>query len=134
MAGILKKIAKQRAHLVTVIRDSCITGMAVWVYRGPSKSAACEAYRRACKAEMERMRKWGSVVARRKLNILRMLSDCVSGVPVTDMLQPQQKSAARYLLSLANKSMKYDSSFYDHIQEERLRKNKANNNNNNLNY
>lgn len=100
--------------------------MAVWVYRGPSKAAAWIAYRRACKAEIERMRKWSSAVALRKSNIQRMLSDCVSRVPVTDMLQPQQKSAARYLLSLANKNMAYNSSFYDHIQEEKLRKQKKN--------
>ncbi len=107
-----------KMHGFTVIRKSCVTGKAVWIYRGPSRHAAWKAYRRACVREIERMRNWSQSVAQRKDNIRRMLSDCMADKTFTDKLPDEQKAAARQLIAISKESVCV-SDFYNHIMEER---------------
>lgn len=107
---------------VLVICRSCLTGAAVWIYRGPSKDAERKAYRRACRREIERVRHWTSTMARRKANILQLLNDLTASVSITEGLSQQSRSAARRILSVAKEKTLCNSDFYNHIMEEQRRK------------
>lgn len=115
------KMQKINVHRLTVIRNSCITGKAVWIYQGPSRHAAWKAYRRACIREVERMRNWSQTAAKRRENIRRMLNDCMTDKPFTDTLPDEQKTAARQLIAISKESSSCQSDFYNHIIEERRR-------------
>ena len=106
----------------TVIRKSCLTGKAVWIYRGPSERSAGLAYWRACRQEMERMRRFSAVAARRFGNIARILSDCMAGLPVNAELTAWQKEAVRQLQAIQKKGIACHRDFYEHIMEERSRR------------
>ena len=118
----MSKMNLNKLKAYTVIRRSCLTGEVVWIYSGPSKSAAWVAYKRACQREVERVRQWCDTVARRKKNILGILNECMAGIPMTDDLPPGKKEAARQLLALSRQNVACHRSFYDHIMEERRRK------------
>ena len=115
-------MTKISLHGFTDIRHSCITGKAVWIYRGASKRASWEAYRRARLREIERMRNWSKYAARRKENIRRMLNECLADKPFTDTLPDEQKTAARQLIAISKECGSCNSDFYNHIMEERRRK------------
>lgn len=112
-------------HIVTILRKSCLTGKVVWIYRGPSKNAARVAYHRACKHELERMKHWSERVARRMTNIARLLSDCMSEIPINADLTPEQKEAAKQLLKLSKENADCHREFYEHVVEERRRRKEA---------
>lgn len=103
------------------IRNSCITGRAVWLHFGHSSEAARKAYWRACRKEVERIRNWTETAARRKANILGLLSALTANLPVGEELPPEKKAAARRLVAIAEKAV-CDRGFYDHIMEERRRR------------
>ena len=107
---------------VTIIRYSCLTGKAVWVYRGPSKGAACLAYWRACKAEIERVHHWSDIVVQRADGIRRLLTQCMADKPIDAELTAEQKEGARQLMAISKKPPVCDREFYDHIMEERRRR------------
>ena len=110
-------------HKILVILRSCLTGQAVWIYRGPSKHAAWKAYWRACRGELEYVRSAGPAArARRKANIRRLLSDCMESLPVTGEMTPEQKTAARRLVTYSERPAVPAREFYDHIVEERRRR------------
>lgn len=113
---------KNKIHNITIILKSCLTGKAVWIYRGPSKHAARKAYWSACHKEMARMRQWADKAAQRKANIQRMLSELTAGMPATGELPPEKKTAARQLLAISEKALPTGSEFYNHIIEERRRR------------
>lgn len=113
---------KKKLHNITVILKSCLTGKAVWIYRGPSRSAARMAYWRACRSEVERVRQRAEAAARRRANIQRMLSELTAAMPATGDLPPEKKALARQLLSLSEKKIPAGGAFYDHIMEERRRR------------
>ena len=105
-----------------VIRYSCLTGKAVWLYYSPSDSAMWTAYWRARQAEMERVRNWNSIAAQRKANILRLLSDCTAGMTITDDMDPEKREAAMRLRKIAETPKRCDKEFYNHLIEERRRR------------
>ena len=72
--------------------------------------------------ELERKKNWGETVARRRANIARMLSECTSELAIDAQLTPEQAEAARKLQSLCSKGTEFQSDFYDHIMEERRRR------------
>lgn len=117
--------------LVTVIRYSCLTGKAVWVYRGPSRSAARVAYFRACRAEYDRVRRFPSQVAGRKANIRRFLAAVTASHSLDRNLSPEQRDAARRLAAIADAPVKDDREFYNHVVESRRRLNAKRNRNDN---
>lgn len=112
---------KNKPHSVTVIVRSCLTGQVVWIYRGASKRSADSTYCRACQCEVERVRHWSRIAARRKANILRLLSECMAGMAIDGVMTPEQKAAAKRLTSMAEDPGCYRE-FYDHIMEERRRR------------
>lgn len=105
------------------IRKSCITGKAVWIYQNPYSTGLRMAYHRACKKEEERVRRWGDTVAKRKANIQRLLGDLMAKIPVTGSLSAEKRAAARMLASLAENPPVCYNGFYEHILEERRRRN-----------
>ncbi len=107
---------------ITIIRKSCLTGKAVWIYRGPSKNAARIAYWRACKKEIDRVKHWGNVVAQQCSNAARFLADCMAEIPINAELTPEQAEAARKLQSIAKREKECYRDFYEHIMEERRRR------------
>lgn len=117
---------KKRRDIVTVIRKSCITGKAVWIYQGPSSKAASLAYWRACKKEIHRVRHlWGLMVSRRGRNIARLLAECTERIPLTAEMTPEQREAARELQQMEKRETTCYRDFYNHIVEESKRKNEA---------
>ena len=113
---------KKAAALMTFVRRSCITGKIVWVCHTTSKGAARLAYWRACRKELERMRQWTKTVSDRCSNIMRFLSDCTAEIPITSSLTTEQTAAARKLKALGPRKEEYHTDFYDHIVEERRRR------------
>lgn len=112
----------KRKKTVTIIKRSCLTGKGVWLYQGASENAGRLAYQRACRKEILRFEKWKSVAEQRSRNILRILSECTASMPLTSDMTQEQKEAARLLKKLAKPEQKYESPFYDHIMEERRRR------------
>lgn len=117
----------KRKGLVTIIRRSCLTGNAVWVYRGPSEHAASMAYRRACKKEIERVRNWPQIVKKRAEQVSRILNEALADIPLNVSLTPRQKESVRQLKAIQNHVPECHREFYDHIMEEARRKNEASN-------
>ena len=113
---------KNKIHSVTIILKSCLTGKAVWIYRGASKNAARKQYWKACHHEMERMKRWTEQAAQRKENIMRILTELTDGMPAISELPPEKKQLARQLLALSEKSLPAGGAFYEHIMEERRRR------------
>lgn len=113
---------KKKLHKITIILKSCLTGKAVWIYRGPSRTAAQKAYCRACHKEVERVRRWTEEAERRKSNIMRVLTELTAGMPATAELPPEKRQLAKQLLSLSEKTIPAGSAFYEHIMEERRRR------------
>lgn len=104
---------------VTVIRYSCLTGKAVWLYQGPSKQAARAAYRRACERELSRVRMWKKISDKYKVYMRNILDAHMVTIPITSELTDAQKKAARQLLRIANEPYPCYLEFYNHIIEER---------------
>ena len=106
----------------TIIRRSCLTGQVVWVYRGPSEEAGRKAYMRACRREVQRVRRWANTVARRMAAVTGLLSRCRASLPDAEALTPRQAEAARTLQAVAKADVPCHRDFYDHIIEERRRR------------
>ena len=104
-----------------VIKYSCLTNKAVWVNHTPSEGAMRRAYLRARHAEEEYVRNWSKRVARRKANILRLLSDCMAALPVGAEIPPEKLEAAKRLRKEADAPQPCYLEFYNHIVEERKR-------------
>lgn len=113
---------RTQQHSFTDIRRSCITGNAVWIYQGSSKSSAQTAYWKACRAEIERVRNWASTAARRMANIERLLNDCLAEIPINAELTQRQQDAVRRLQAIERKNFACNRDFYEHILEERHRR------------
>lgn len=117
---------KPKRKILRIIRRSCLTGHAVWVMQGRSSDTVRMHYWRACRKEIERFRKWASVVERRRSNIMRMISDMTAGLPAVGDIPPATAAALKELRRMAEREPDRDLSFYEHIVEERRRKNKRN--------
>lgn len=109
-------------HTSLIIRYSCLTGKAVWIYNAPSNGAMWTAYWRARRSEVERVRNWSQTVALRKANILRLLSDCTASLPVTGDLPPGKREAALRLRQVAEAPKACHRDFYNHLMEEQRRR------------
>lgn len=104
------------------IRRSCLTGNAVWARRCRTKKEESQRYWRACRAEIERVRRWPETAARRKAAILDLLSRCTARLSAVAEMTPDMREAARQLVSIAEKGMPCHMEFYEHIMEERRRR------------
>lgn len=113
-------MAKREKKHITIVY-SCLTGVPVWVYFGPTEKPRM-AYWRACKAEIELHRRWPEIVAERRDFIMGILNKCLQNQPMMSDLPPEKKKAAKRLLAMANEPQPFYSEFYDHIMEERRRK------------
>ena len=115
-----------RNYNILKILQSCITGVAVWIYTGPSEDSARQAYHRARQHEASRIRHAARIVSRRKANVMKLLSDCMSALPLTGDLDRQRKQAARLLVSISEDGgPTANRDFYNHFQEEKRRMRKA---------
>ena len=108
---------KVREKKVTVICKSCITGRAVWIYQGRGSSYI--AYWRACKKEVERIRNWPTIAARRKESIERLINICTGNFSINAELTPAQKEAVEKLKRIKDKGATCYRDFYNHIMETR---------------
>ena len=105
-----------------IIRKSCLTGKAMWIYTGASIEGAKNAYKRARRAEMERVSKWAETTVCRMENIKRLLNDCLSELPINAQLTPQQLKAVKELQTIARQSINGCSEFYNHVVETNRRR------------
>lgn len=111
---------KNSSHIT--IRRSCINDQAVWIHKGSPK-ASIVAYWRACKREVERVKRWSETLAQRRKNIYRLLSrDSDSSTVFDECLTDDQKIAVRKLLAISKMETDGRTAFYDHIIEERRRR------------
>ena len=118
-----KKTIKRKPCIV-IIR-SCLTDKPVWVYQGASKEGARIAYWRACKREIERVRRWPEYMSKRATAVTRLLSSCMDKMSLEMSLTMEQKDAARCLQKLCKNGLQCHREFYDHIVEERRRRKEA---------
>lgn len=107
---------------VLVIRKSCLTDKVVWIYWGPTRRSANVAYHRACKKEIKRVNNWGQRAEQRRREILNVLNECLADIPITEALTPQQAESARQLRNLSKEDIACHREFYEHIMEERRRR------------
>lgn len=112
---------KTNKRRTLVIRYSCLTGKAVWIYRSPSDNAMRLAYWRARKREIERVQNWSKTAAIRKSNILHLLEDCTASLPDDGELPPDKAKAVARLRRTAKTPMPCDRDFYNHLIEEMRR-------------
>lgn len=112
-----------KKNALTIVRKSCITGKIVWIYRGASKNAARVAYLRACRHELERVKRWAELLALRKSRIMQVLVDCTDSMPIAKDLPAEKRMAARQILDVSRDEEECHSDFYNHIIEERRRHN-----------
>lgn len=110
---------KRKKRAMKVLRKSLLTGKAVWIGIERTYNAEWKAYKRACRKEITRMRGWGYVVARRKKNILNLLSELTARLPIIGNISKEQRAAAKALTQLADNEPPKQSDFYDHIHEEK---------------
>lgn len=115
-------MTKKKYKPIKTIRRSCITGKAVWVTHCTTYHGILTAYKKACEHEIERTKNLAEMAARLKGSILKLLNDCLEGLPIDQPLTPEQQAAARQLLALAEYNPYTPSEFYYHIMEERRRK------------
>lgn len=115
---------KKRPHKVTVIRYSCVTGKAVWLYQGQSHTGERLAYWKTCKREMTLQRKWPKLMEQRAVGIRRLMDECLAAIPIIGGMSEAQRKAARTLQAMADNPPKYDGGFYNHIRAERRRRDK----------
>lgn len=113
----------KRRNLLTFVRRSCITGKIVWVYRGISHAAAMEAYKRARKKEIRRVRMWMQEVNKRRRGIGQFIAKCTESMPLTAEMTPEQMEAARELQRMEKDEYPCHREFYEHIVEEARRRN-----------
>jgi len=117
-------MGKRNKKYVQIVR-SCLTGKVVWIYRGSSSDGARQAYWRACKAEVKRVRMWMQKVNERRRSIRRFISECTASLPLTAEMTQEQKDAVRELQRIENEDYPCHREFYDHIIEETRRRNEA---------
>jgi len=122
-------VANKTIYKILVIRKSCLTGKNIFLYyrRYPNGklaskaySAARSAYRRACIRELDRAKNFDEKMKRQKETVQKVIDDLATGNPGT--LTKQQKAAIRQLKKLLNETATSQSEFYDHIIEERIRR------------
>lgn len=119
-----RRMNRHQDNLITVIRRSCLTGNAVWLYRGPSANAARMKYWRAANKEVERVRNWSSHVSVRTANIIRLQTECMNQLPINAEIPPSKSAAAKRLQAMAKLKESCYLEFFNHIMEERRRKKK----------
>lgn len=112
----------RKSKILTIIKRSCVTGKAVWLYQGHSKDGAKCAYWRACKREMTLERNWRRLMAARADAIRGLLQDCLAALPIIGELNEAQRAAVKRLQTIADKAPEYYSGFYNHIRTERRRR------------
>lgn len=104
---------------VTVIRYSCVTGQAVWLYVGQTKKAARRHYYRVVQYERKRQRQWPKVQRQRSANITRLLDDCIAAMPIVGDLSREQREAIRTLRTMADNPPEFVSPLLEHDRERR---------------
>lgn len=122
----MPKITNRKSKLVHVIKRSCLTGKVIWIYHGHSHSGARQAYLKACKKEIQRIRQWALKMQERRRAIMRLLTDgesSFSGNLFNDCMTPEQRAAAKEILAMSKNEPPQDREFYDHIVEEAKRRN-----------
>ena len=110
----------KRRGILTILK-SCLTGKAIWIYRGPTKHSAGKAYRRACYFEKKWSRRFLRAITKRKNNIQGFLGNLVASHPFTERLPQPTRRAARKIGNVSKKESRHQSEFYQHIKEERKR-------------
>ncbi|MFW5563415.1 MAG: hypothetical protein ACOCNX_00810 [Prevotella sp.] len=111
----------RRSDKVVKVKRSCITDKIVWVYIGSSDEGARKAYWRACKKEVRRVRQWNSRMEERKQRLMHIIAICNSGSTSSSSfkrLAPQQRKAARRIVSQCKSQPVQERDFYNHILEE----------------
>lgn len=115
---------KRKKQMMKVIKRSVLTGKAIWIGHRRTYHAEWIAYMRACEKEMRRMRQWTTTVRQRKENVMRLLGELTARLQNRrhgDMPQ-ELREATRTLTRLSEETPPRQSDFYDHICEERRRK------------
>lgn len=115
----------KKKRIITIIRRSCLTGIPVWIYRGPSTEAARRAYRLACKKEVRRVRMWMQKVNERRRNLSRFVARLTASLPPESDLTQVQRDALRMLRNMEKAEYVCHRDFYEHIMEETRRRNEA---------
>ena len=120
-----KEKALRRNEKDIYVRRSCINGKVVWMARCKSRKAADVSYCRAVKAELQRKSHLPRLDKQRRHNILAMLNEYLDYIPITQALTPEQVAASKYIRALSAEEIATHSEFYDHIIEEKRRRQEA---------
>jgi hypothetical protein len=115
-------MTKRKEKIIRSIRKSCITGKAVWLNHNMTYMGEWIAYRRACQREIELVKKYPKLMEQRRANIMKLLSDLLASLPAIGELPPEKKAAAKALMKIADSPPPCYKDFYNHIMEERRRK------------
>lgn len=108
----------KRNSNITKIMYSCVTGRAVWIYRGASEEAMRLAYFRARRREELRLSEWSNRVRKHKQGLRRILEILQLNAPKTAVA----RKGIKQIQSLINTRMCYGRDFLDHIREEQRKR------------
>lgn len=108
---------------VIIIRRSCLTGKAVWLFRSKSRRAAASAYCLAKKMEYRQQKRWPDRVRQWQEWMLDALNDWLRGLPVTQELTAEQIRHVRAIQAIVKEDIPRDRDFYSHIITEARRRN-----------
>lgn len=104
---------------VNVIRYHQTTGLAVWLYMGPTKVAMLRAYYRSVERERRRKRQWPKVQQRRQANIRHLLDECIAALPMIGDLTREQREAIKTLRRMADTPPEFNSPLLEYDRERR---------------
>ena len=116
---------KRKQRILKIIRNSVLTGKAVWVSHRRSYQTEWKAYKQACLKEINRMRQWANIINRRKRNVASLLGKLTESLPILGDMPPVVRDAAKSITLMASNEPSKHSDFYDHLQEEKRRKRNA---------
>lgn len=114
-------MATSNARRIYGYKRSCLTNRIVWVAFAPSYKGQWAAYKRACDREIERVEHWDEYVAERRAEVMALVNDIQAKYPPATMT-PECKAVVRKLRAMAKKAPVCDMEFYNHIVEERRRR------------
>lgn len=109
---------------ITIVKRSCTTGRAVWIYNGPTPESMRVAYRHAKRMENSRVRWWRNRIMRRARHIRIFIGHLMDAFSYTGVMPNEQQRAIHQLQILADNPPPCDTGFYNHLRREQKRQKK----------
>lgn len=109
----------RRPYQYRYICYSRVTGQAIWLYQGQSRTGMKRKYYRTVESERKRRRQWPKLQQARQTNIRQLLDECMDALPILGTLTKAQREAIKTLQQMTDDMPEFCSHFLDHDRERR---------------